>query len=214
VRKSILYTSLILIAGLILVFSSCGGGATQKAVSTAPPTSITSTPTPQATTPAASVPTIAKPAGLETETYNNDDYKFSIEIPKGWTLHQTTQGQYFIFTWYSAEQVPALAVTVRNFMQPILIETYVKQFETEIYGAGYKETSNVPTTYGDTSVKYAMSITKTDGSATDVIGDTIYHQHGNNFYVVSDVVEKSDPGSMLLSLQYCASTFAVHLKMG
>jgi hypothetical protein len=213
-RKIVLFISLILVAG-VLILDSCGGSANKQPTSSSTTVATQPTQTQTATTtPASALPSYPKPAGLETEAYNNEEFKFSIDVPKGWTLRQTATGQYNIFTWTEGTGIPSIAVVVRNFMQPILIDTFVTKFETEVYGSSYKETKKQALTYQDVIVEYTMTTTDAAGASVDVIGDTVYRQHGNNFYVISELVEKSDPGSMLASLRYCGSTFATHLKMG
>jgi hypothetical protein len=209
VKKGLLLVSLALIIGLFMIFTSCGGSGTPAATTTSSAVTTTATaPTPTVTMGPSYV--IPKPAGLETELYTNEEYKFTLEIPKGWTLKQETQGLYTVFTWVSpsGDQIPNLGVTVRQFMQPILVETFITKFEAEIYGAGYTENNNNVISEGVVAIEYSLTA---DGK--DLIGETIYHQRGNDFLVVTNTLDKTADEATVQNLKYCASTYKTTQKM-
>jgi hypothetical protein len=211
VKKGLFLVSLGLIIGLSVVFTSCGGSGTPAATTANSAVTTTATsPTPTATVTMGPSYVIPKPAGLETELYTNDEYKFTIEIPKGWTLKQETKGLYIVFTWVSpsGNQIPNLGVTVRLFMQPILVETFITKFETEMYGAGYTMNNQNVISEGVVAIEYSLT---TEGK--DIIGETIYHQRGNDFLVVTDTLDKTADEAMVKNLKYCASTYKTTQKM-
>ncbi len=215
-KKSLLLVSVLVLAGM-LILGSCGGsGATTTTNKGPATTSATVTKGADITVTVGPSYIVPKPDGLETEIYNNDDYKFTIEVPKGWTLQQETQGQYIILKWVSpsGEAIPGFTVTIRKYMQPILLDTFITEFETGIYGSCYTETGKQVISEGLIAFEYSMNTTAADGSALDVIGDTIYHQHGNDFYVVADTVKKTGDEAIRAALKYCASTYKTTRKMG
>jgi hypothetical protein len=214
VKKGLLLISLLLVIGLSMIFTSCGKSGTPEPTATANAPGSTTSSVPATTQPTPTVTMgpsyiMPKPAGLETELYSNDEYKFSVEVPKGWTLKEETQGLYIVFNWAgpAGAQIPNVGVTVRKFMQPILVETFITKFETEIYGAGYAENSKTVISEGVVAIEYTMS-----GTA-DLTGQTIYHQRGNDFLVVTNTFDGTTDAATIANLKYCASSYKTTQKM-
>jgi hypothetical protein len=127
-----------------------------------------------------------KPAGLETQTYTNNDYHFSIEVPKDWCLSENFhEPNIHTFKWCWKDMTsakPSFGVYCWCSKDAVSSEESVMKHFNGIYGEGSEPDR-------------------------ETVREHFAKHYDNVLYVIYYVTHIQGPDSFLETIQYCTGTF-------